>query len=72
MIRIIVRTDNAGMAANVGGSVLTSYRTFDVSLPEVERALRSGHSLAHTQVAGVEVVEPFVPDLVPGENQIPF
>ncbi len=39
-IRILVRTDDAGMAANCGGAVETRYKTFDVELPEVERFLR--------------------------------
>lgn len=61
MIRIIVRTDSAAMAANVGGSVYVKYRTFDVDLPEVEQALRSGGynedgSFEHTQVVGVEIL----------------
>lgn len=61
MIRIIVRTDNALMAAHVGGSVLTRYRTIDIEAPEVEAALMSGGSkedgaFEHTQVVGVEVV----------------
>ena len=30
MLRIIVETCNAGMAANVGGSVERSLRTFDI------------------------------------------
>lgn len=58
MLRIIIRTDNANVAANVGGSVETTWRTFDVSLPEVERALRDEHQLAHTQVVGVELIDP--------------
>lgn len=61
MIRIIVRTDNALMAVNVGGSVLTKYRTIDINAPEVEAALMSGGSnqdgsFEHTQVVGVEVL----------------
>ncbi len=56
MIRLIVRTDDAGMAANVGGSVLVQYRTFDVDLPEVEAFIASVGSLAHRQVVGVELV----------------
>jgi hypothetical protein len=60
-IRIIVRTDNAQMAVNVGGAVYTYFRTFDVELPEIEAALDSGGrhedgSFEHTQVVGVEVL----------------
>lgn len=40
MIRIIVQTDDCGMACNVGGRVVTQFRTFDVELPAVEAFLR--------------------------------
>ena len=60
MLRVIIKTDNAGMACNVGGSVLTTYRTIDVNLPDVEAALTAGGSnkdaYCHTQVVGVEVI----------------
>lgn len=58
MIRILVRIDDANMAANVGGSVLTTYRTFDVNLIEVEKLLaqNNAQSLVHAQVVGVEVL----------------
>ena len=59
MIRIIVRTDNAGMAVNVGGSVETLWRTFDVSLPELEAFLRhpgGTQTYTHRQVTGVELL----------------
>lgn len=62
-IRIIVRTDDAAMACNVGGTVLSEFRTFDVELPELEAFLR-GQPVAHPstkydhrQVIGVEIVE---------------
>lgn len=63
MLRIIIRTDSAQMAVNVGGAVYTNFRTFDVSLPEVEAALDSGGrnedgSFEHTQVVGVEIIRP--------------
>ena len=55
MIRIIVQTDDANMAGNVGGSVHTSHRTFDVDLPELEAFLRDGGgTYSHRQVIGVE------------------
>lgn len=61
MIRIIVRTDDAGMAVNVGGAVvLSTFRTIDIEAPEVEAALlaggRSEDRFCHTQVVGVEVL----------------
>lgn len=56
MIRIIVRTDDAGMAANVGGAVLSKFKTVDIDCPEVEAILRKESSLAHSQVVGVELL----------------
>lgn len=60
MIRIIVKTDDAGMAGNVGGSVLSTFKSFEIELPELERALSISrtNSYAHAQVIGVEVVAP--------------
>lgn len=67
-LRLIIRTDDANMAAHVGGDVLVQYRTFDVILPEVEEFLcavsRSGdHKFSHRQVVGVEVVQSSLPDM---------
>lgn len=61
MIRIIARSDDATMAANVGGSVETTWRTYDIECPELEMFLRrhegdARHKLAHAQVIGVEVI----------------
>lgn len=59
MLKIIVRTDDASMAANVGGSVLTTLRSFDANLPELEAFLRETEAprLQYTQrqVIGVEL-----------------
>lgn len=57
-LRIIIRTDDANMAANVGGSVLVTYQTFDVEIPEVEAFLKAldGHVYENRQVVGVELV----------------
>jgi hypothetical protein len=61
MIRVIVQTADAGMAANVGGSVHTSYRTIDVECPALEEFLASDMgTYAHRQVIGVEVVQAIV------------
>lgn len=57
MIRIIVRQDNAEMAANVGGSVFTSLKTFDYDLPELERWLADESKFSHAQVIGVELLD---------------
>jgi len=61
-LRIIIRTDDASLAANIGGAVETQYRTFDVDLPEVEEFLSEPKSrkwaYAHRQVVGVEIKEP--------------
>ena len=61
MIRVIVETCDAGMAANVGGSAETTFRTFDVDLPALEAFLREPEgppkwSYSHRQVKGVEVL----------------
>jgi len=40
MLRIVVQTSDCGMAANIGGSVETTVKTFDVYLPELEAYLR--------------------------------
>jgi len=56
-IRIIARSDNADMAANVGGSVLTSFKTFDIEHAELEEFLRAKHSLSHQQVVGAELID---------------
>lgn len=57
MIRIIIRTDDAGMAANIGGNVDTKYRTFDISAPEIEAFMREKlDSYSHRHFVGVELV----------------
>jgi hypothetical protein len=55
-VRLIVREDDAGMAANVGGSVLTTYTTFDIDLPDLERYLRNTGSFYHVQLVGAELL----------------
>lgn len=56
MIRVIVQTDDAGMAANVGGNVLTTTKTFDITADELEKFLREQlGQYAHRQVIGVEL-----------------
>jgi hypothetical protein len=57
VIRIIIRTDDASMAANVGGSVNSTFRTFDIHCPSVEAFLSEKlPSLAHRQVLGIEQI----------------
>ena len=61
-LRIIIRTDDASMAANVGGAVLSEFKTFAVDLPEVEAFLRGPPIIPrqtrydHRQVVGVELL----------------
>jgi len=62
-LRVVVRTDDAGMAANVGGSVLSEFKTFDIDAPELEAFLReytdrskTGTCYWHRQVIGAEVI----------------
>lgn len=56
MIRFIVQTDDANMAVNVGGSVHTSYRTFDVDLPELEKHLKTGGVYIERRLVGCELL----------------
>jgi hypothetical protein len=48
------------MAANVGGPVITSYKTFDVDLPDVEALLNAGgstgNSFSYNVLVGAEIV----------------
>jgi hypothetical protein len=49
------------MAANIGGSVFTKIKTFDVSLPEVEAYLQAkldNPGYAQRQIIGVESLGP--------------
>ena len=59
MLRLLLKHDDAGMAANVGGSVLTTFKTFDVEAPEVEAWLKlpEGNIYAQVQIIGVELVK---------------
>lgn len=62
MIRILVRVDNACMAANVGGSVETTFRTFDVDIPALEAFLRAEQgTYAHANVLGIELLDDDLP-----------
>lgn len=66
MIRIIVQTNDAGMAANIGGNVQIKHRIFDVDLPALEAFLREDvGTYAHRQVIGVELPS----QSNPGEKQ---
>lgn len=59
MIRVIIRTDDAGMAANVGGAVETTFRTFDIHHVELEAFLREPKTkkwqYSQRQVIGVSL-----------------
>lgn len=61
MIRLIVRVDDASMAAHVGGSLHTTYRTFDIEHTEIEALLTGGGSnsqneFSYRTLAGAEVI----------------
>jgi len=63
MIRIVVRVDNANMAANVGGSVETTFRTFDVDIPALEAFLRAAQGrYSHANVLGIELLDDDLPE----------
>ncbi len=59
MIRLIVRLDDASMAANVGGGVHTTFRTFNIELPELEGILLASgqkpHEFGYATLVGAEV-----------------
>lgn len=56
-IRLIVVTNNVEAAANVGGPVATSYRTFDVEALEVVAFMRQNiGALSTRSIAGAEVL----------------
>jgi len=58
MLRVIVRTDDAAMAANVGGNVLTSVKTIDIDAPQLEAYLREKlGTYSQRQVIAVELLE---------------
>ena len=57
MIRFIIKCDNANMAANVGGHVLTTFQTFDFELDHIEKYLAEHtDTYSHAQVIGIEVL----------------
>lgn len=57
MLRIIVKICDAGQSANcAGGETETRWKTFDVSIPDLEKYLSTEISYGFTQVAGVEVI----------------
>jgi hypothetical protein len=62
MIRIIVQTDDAGMAVNIGGAVKRELKTFDLNIPDLEAYLQEASHwtpgyYCQRQVIGVEVVK---------------
>jgi hypothetical protein len=49
------------MSANVGGSVETSWRTFDIEAAELEQFLRENiGTYGQRQVTGIELITPEV------------
>ncbi|MGE5523423.1 MAG: hypothetical protein ACM3SS_06900 [Rhodospirillaceae bacterium] len=57
MIRLVVRTCDAGMAANVGGEVCVEYKTFDVDVPELEAFLREVGTYSFKNIVGAELLD---------------
>ncbi len=57
MIRLIVQTDDAGMAANVGGSVHTDFRSFDLNHPVLEAFLRESGTYVVRRLVGCELLD---------------
>lgn len=57
MIRIVCHEADAEMAANVGGPVQQSYKTFEFDLPQLESWLLGVYATYKSrQVIGVEVL----------------
>jgi hypothetical protein len=61
MIRLIVRLDDAAMAAHVGGGPQTTFRTFDIDHPEIEKLLRASgkkpNEFSYAILVGAELIE---------------
>ena len=58
MLRIIVTTADCSAAANVGGPVNVTHKTFDVAAPEVESFLNEKlGTYFHRMVCGVEILQ---------------
>ena len=55
MIRIIVKSNDPGMAINIGGPIIETFRTFDVDAPDLEYYLHHPVGTYETrQIIGVE------------------
>lgn len=73
MLRIICVENDYGAAANIGGPVDISHKTFDVECAAVEEWLQArrlpkgspGPSYANRSIAGVEVLPPAEATAVP-------
>ena len=57
MIRIIMRNVNFAEAANVGGPVHETLKSFDVHLPDVEAWLREKGPWFWRSTIGIEILE---------------
>lgn len=58
MLRLIVRhTDTSNMTPH-GGTHVTSFKTFDISLPPLERLLRDNGQYYQHELVGAEVIDP--------------
>lgn len=58
MIRLHLSQTDAGMAANVGGPVRETWKSFDVDLPEVEDWLRATNKMNYVErnFHGIELI----------------
>jgi len=58
MLRIIIRSQHLGAAAHIpDAKAETDFRTFDVSLPEIEKYLRPDQKWTSREIIGVEILE---------------
>lgn len=66
MIRLVMRQDDMGHAANAGGPIVTEYKTFDVDIPQLELWLReNGGIYMQRQLAGIELLPSHVSESKP-------
>lgn len=77
MIRLICRETDCGAAANVGGPVEVSHKTFEIDIPVVEQWLREhiGESFSYytRSIVGFEFIEQRTPgNDQPTESDIKF
>lgn len=67
MLRLIVRHTDTSNMSPYGGTHITTFKTFVVDLPEVERLLRDNSQYSQHQVMGVEILTAPAPSTIEQE-----